>query len=62
MATSKTTKAVRADLGPKALYEVLSNLSHDNEAYAPGDQVELTEAQAAQLPGVVKPAAAEASK
>lgn len=58
MATAPKTPAKPA-AGPKSLYDVLSNLSHDGEDYAPGGQVELTEAQAALLPGVVKPAAPE---
>ena len=56
MATKKTQS-----LGPAAEFEVLSNLSHDNEDYTPGDTVELTEAQAlAAGPEVVRPLAAKA--
>lgn len=35
--------------GTKAVYKVLSNLEHDQVLYAPGDEVELTEAEAAPL-------------
>ncbi|MCW5666483.1 MAG: hypothetical protein KIT35_21845 [Piscinibacter sp.] len=58
MATAAKKTAPKAEVGPKALYDVLSNLDHDGDRYEAGDQVELTEAQAALLPGVVKPAKA----
>ncbi len=47
---------------PKAVYIVLSPLQHDQEDYAEGSEVELTEAQAAPLmPHTVKPKAAPAA-
>ena len=56
MATpSKAAQA--AAKGTSKTYKVISPLNHDLEDYAPGDQVELTEAEAAPLLGhTVKPA------
>lgn len=49
--------------GPIATFIVQSNLSLDGDDYAPGDPVELTEAQAVELgPEVVLPAPAAAAK
>ena len=57
MATARSRKAAETD-EPKKTFEVISPLHHDQEAYAIGDQVELTEAEAAPLLGhTVKPAA-----
>jgi len=47
MATSSQAK----DKAVKATYTVISPLNHDKEHYAPGDPVELTEAQARPLLG-----------
>ena len=56
MATRKRT--VAAEPGTTASFEVLSNLSLDNETYAPGETVELTEEQAIEVgPQVVRPVA-----
>lgn len=57
MATaSKAAQA--AAKGTLKTYEVISPLQHDLESYAPGDPIELTDAQAAPLLGhTVKPAA-----
>jgi hypothetical protein len=50
MATAASKKA------DKATYTVVSPLNHDNEPYAVGEEVELTEAQAAPLvPHTVQP-------
>lgn len=59
MATrNKRTNA--AEPGVTASFVVQSNLSLDNESYAPGDLVDLTEDQAIELgPEVVRPAAAD---
>ncbi|MET3461283.1 hypothetical protein [Variovorax atrisoli] len=58
-----TRKRTAAEAGPTATFEVISNLSLDNEDYVPGDTVELTEEQAIELgPQVVKPVAAKAAK
>ena len=35
------------------LYPVLGNIEHDGEPYVPGDEIELTEAQAASLSGLI---------
>lgn len=48
-----------AEPGTTATFDVISNLSLDNEDYVPGDTVELTEAQAVEIgPQVVQPAKA----
>jgi len=58
MATRNNRNRPAVDTGERASFEVLSNLSHDNEDYLPGDTVDLTESQAIELgPQVVKPAA-----
>lgn len=57
MATRKRTAS--AEPGTTAAFEVLSNLSLDNEPYAPGETVDLTEEQALELgPQVVRPVTA----
>ncbi|RSZ35082.1 MULTISPECIES: hypothetical protein [unclassified Variovorax] len=54
-------KRTVAEAGPTATFEVLSNLSLDNEDFVPGDTVELSEEQAIEIgPQVVKPVAAKA--
>lgn len=56
-----TTRKTTADA--TASFIVQSNLSFDGDDYAPGDPVELTEAQALELgPDVVLPAPAAAAK
>lgn len=60
MATTRK-RSVAAEPGTTASFEVLSNLSLDNETYAPGETVDLTEEQALELgPQVVRPATAKA--
>lgn len=57
MATTRRNTATTAT-GPSASFEVLVALSHDNEDYAAGDPIELTEAQAVALgPQIVRPVA-----
>ena len=46
MATDK--KASKSDQ-PKATYKVLGPLNHNNEPFAPGDEVQLTEAEAREI-------------
>ena len=54
---ARTRKAAQAD-GETKTFDVISPLDHDQERYEPGEQVELTEAQAAPLLGhTVKPVA-----
>jgi len=48
MATKKRTTAAA---GETKLYDVISPLSYDHDDYAVGDQVELTDEQAAPLLG-----------
>lgn len=61
MAAARNPKAARAEQ-TRATYTVASPLEHDGDLYAPGDPVELTEAEAAPLlaGGVVTAAAAAA--
>lgn len=59
MAT-RNKRTAAAEPGTTASFVVQSNLSLDNESYAPGDLVDLTEDQAIELgPEVVRPAAAD---
>ena len=51
MATA-AKKAAGAAPAPTRTYQVTSPLEHDGELYAVGDDVELTDAQAAQLLGL----------
>lgn len=58
-AAARNSAAATTD-APKVLYEVVSPLSHDGVAFAVGEGVELTEAQAAPLLGhTVQPIAAD---
>lgn len=51
------------DGGDAKPYIVISPLDHDGQRYMPGDQVELTDTQAAPLmPHTVKPAKVEAAE
>lgn len=58
MAAKKTTPAADA---PKASYTVTAPLSHDQIDYAPGETVELTEAEATPLLGLAVQRSAESS-
>lgn len=54
------TKPTKDAAAKKAPYIVISPLQHDGDSYAIGDQVELTNAEAAPLmPDTVKPAEAK---
>lgn len=63
MATRKRTASAEAGAPVTAAFEVVSNLSLDNEDYVPGDTVYLTEDQAIEVGSqVVKPATAPAAE
>lgn len=51
MATAVKKAGAAAPATSTTVYEVTSPLNHDGDVYAIGDQVELTEAQAAPLLG-----------